>query len=231
MSEISVNEIHVGARTRKNMGGLDSLERSIQQVGVLQPIGITPAKKLIFGHRRLQACRNIGKETIPCRIFDLDSDDPVAALRLEREENEHRIDLTPSEKVELTRRIEESLAGRQGQRTDLIQHTPNLAEVEKGESRDIAAKAVGWKRETYRQAKAIVDSGDEEAVQEMDSGTAISKVYRERVSRPIDVKTFKITLYTKPEKDAELLIIKGGEEYCTQLAIALLKKAGHDVKI
>jgi len=32
--------------------------------------------------------------------------------------------------------------------------TQNFAELPQGESRDIAAKAVGWNRETYRQAKA-----------------------------------------------------------------------------
>jgi|GEM_PF-5478490 len=47
--------------------------------------------------------------------------------------------------------IECSLAGRQGQRTDL-QHPQLIADV-KGKSRDIAAKAVDLNRETYRQAK------------------------------------------------------------------------------
>ena len=49
--------------------------------------------------------------------------------------------------------IECSLAGRQGQRTDL-QHPQLIAEV-KGESRDIAAKAVDLNRETYRQLKTV----------------------------------------------------------------------------
>ena len=230
MSEVSVNEIHIGNRSRKTIGSIDSLERSIEQFGVLQPIGITPNKKLIFGHRRLQACRNIGKETIPCRVFDVAADDPVMALRLEREENEHRIDLAPSEKVEIARRIEESLAGRQG--GDQKSKDKILPiDMPQGKSSDIAAKAVDMNRETYRQAKAIVDSGDEEAIQEMDSGAAVSKIYREKVSRKIETKTIKITLYNKPEEDAEALIIKAGEDYCTKLAIVLLKKAGHNVVI
>jgi hypothetical protein len=71
-----------------------------------------------------------------------------------------------SEKVELARRIEEALGKRQGQRTDLKpkEELPqNFAEVKPGiETRDIAAKAVGMNRETYRQAKAVVDSGNRE---------------------------------------------------------------------
>lgn len=65
----------------------------------------------------------------------------------------------------MARRIEEALAGRRGsnqyqQKVD----TQNLADAPKGESRDIAAKAVGLNRETYRQAKAVVDSGNQEGI-------------------------------------------------------------------
>lgn len=42
----------------------------------------------------------------------------------------------------------------------------NFAEAPQGESRDIAAKAVAWNRETYRQAKAVVDSGNDEAIEQ-----------------------------------------------------------------
>lgn len=40
----------------------------------------------------------------------------------------------------------------------------------KGKSADIAAKAVGINRETYRQAKAVVNSGNQEEIQAKDSG-------------------------------------------------------------
>jgi ParB/RepB/Spo0J family partition protein len=112
--EVKISEIIVEDRVRQSNGWLDSLERSIEHYGVLQPIGITKDKKLIFGARRLQASKNIGKETIPARIFDIEADNVIDALRLEREENEHRKDLTPSEKVAIAMKIEELLAGRQG---------------------------------------------------------------------------------------------------------------------
>ena len=38
------------------------------------------------------------------------------------------------------------------------------------ESSAIAAKAVDWNRETYRQAKTVIESGNEEVIQQMDSG-------------------------------------------------------------
>lgn len=238
MTEIKITEVVVGNRARKGDGWLDSLERSIQQVGVLQPIGITPDKKLIFGGRRLQACKNLGLETVPARVFDIDADNPVTALRMEREENEHRKDLTPSEKVELGMRIEEALTGRVGRPgKDKAKIPQNFAELPKGESREIAAKAVDMNRETYRQAKAVVDSGDEEVIAEMDSGeksiNAAYKTVRKSKPKPTPTprQTFKVTLRNNPRIDAGQLLKKGGQTYCTQLGIALLNAAGHEVEI
>ena len=179
------------------------------------------------------------------------SQDPISALRMEREENEHRIDLTPSEKVEIAMRIEGACAGRQGQRTDL-QPRQNFAEVEVGtRPRDIAAKAVDMNRETYRQAKAVVNSGNEEIIQQMDTGEksinaaykSVSKVapipgLKTTLTRtpeynpnpePFKPKTFKITLRSNPEDDAKELLSIGGSDYCTKLAIVILKAAGHSI--
>ena len=228
--DVRVSEIIVGDRVRQGHGFLDSLERSIQELGVLQPIGITPDKRLIFGARRLQACKNIGLETMPARVFDIDADDPVTALQMEHDENGQRVDLTPSEKVEIVRRIEETLAGRHG--GDRKSSDNNLPlEKPVGRSDDIAAKAVGMNRETYRQAKAVVDSGNREIIEQMDTGQkSVSKAYEEVRPRPAP-RTIKVTLYKNPADDAEVLLLKGGKEYCTKLGIALLKAAGHHVDV
>lgn len=258
MAEINIDEIVVKDRIRQNIGFLDSLERSIQQVGVLQPIGITPDKHLIFGGRRLQACKNLGLKTIPVRVFDIAADDPVATLRMEREENEHRVDLTPSEKVEVAKRIEEITGNRQGQRTDLKpeQLPPKLEEVKKPKEREsatIAAQAVDMKPETYRKAKAVVESGDNELIHQMDTGEkSIHAAYKSILKpeqeppkpipkpqpketvdspqkEPFKPASFIITLNNNPEDDAAILLAKGGNEYCTKLAIAILKAAGHNI--
>lgn len=254
MAEVNINEIIVQDRIRQNNGWLDSLERSIEQVGVLQPIGITPDKHLIFGGRRLQAAKNIGLTTIPVRVFNIAADDPIAALRMEREENEHRMDLTPSEKVEIAKRIEESLEGRRGSNQYQQKEVPqNFADAKPGiESREIAAKAVDMNRETYRQAKAVVESGQQDIIQAMDSGEkSINAAYREvkkqapqpqpqptpTLKTPEALKakmqslTFTVTLCRNPEEDADALFSKGGTDYCTKLAMALLKAAGHNVEI
>jgi len=260
MMEVNIDEIIVQDRIRQNNGWLDSLERSIQQVGVIQPIGITSDKHLIFGGRRLQACRNLGLKTIPVRVFDIAADDPITALRMEREENEHRMDLTPSEKVEVAKRIEEAVGNRQGRRTDLKpeQLPQNFGEVKtpkEKESSAIAAKAVDMNRETYRQAKAVVESGDDKLIHQMDTGEkSIHAAYKSipkaeppkptikpqpqpkelaktPQKEPFKPTSFIITLNSNPESDAAILLSKGGNEYCTKLAIAILKAAGHSIAI
>ena len=226
--EVNISEIIVEDRVRQGYGFLDSLERSINQLGVLQPIGITPDKHLIFGGRRLQACKNLGIETIPARVFDIDTDNPIALLQMERDENDQRLPLTPSEKVEIARRIEESLAGRNHRPSE--KSTQDFAEFPRGESRDIAAKAVDMNRETYRQAKTVVDSGNHEVIEQMDSGElSINAAYENVVPRQAS-RTFKITLYKNPSDDAEVIMSKGGKDYCTKLGLALLKAAGHTVE-
>ena len=144
MMEVNIDEIIVQDRIRQNNGWLDSLERSIQQVGILQPIGITDKHLSLVdaGYRP----KNIGLTTIPVRVFDIAADDPITALRMEREENEHRMDLTPSEKVEIAKRIEEAAAGRVGRpKKDEEKIPPTLGELKtpkERESATIAAQAV-----------------------------------------------------------------------------------------
>ena len=114
-------------------------------------------------------------------------------LRMERDENEQRLDFTPSERVAIARRIEESLAGRQGNPTGANQYATgksnhdgngqNFVQFQRGKSGDIAARAVDMNRETYRQAKSVVDSGNQEAIEKMDKGELSIHAAYEQVKR------------------------------------------------
>ena len=79
------------------------------------------------------------------------------------------------------------MGNRQGQRTDIKKPElrQNIVEVptEKGKRTDeIAAEAVGWNRENYRQAKTVAKSSDAEVIRQMDSGNVfISAVYERSV--------------------------------------------------
>lgn len=80
--------------------GLDiaELAESIREHGVLQPIRVRPADRgryqIIAGHRRVAACRAVGRTTVPAIIAD-ESDTSAAVQTIV--ENLQREDLTPQE--------------------------------------------------------------------------------------------------------------------------------------
>ncbi len=93
--EVKISDIKIGKRHRKDMGDIDGLSESIDETDLLQPIGITPDYKLVFGLRRLCAYRDVMKrETIPARIVDVQS-----VLHGQFAENIMRKEYTVSERV------------------------------------------------------------------------------------------------------------------------------------
>lgn len=71
--QVPISEIVIGERHRQDMGDLDALAASIRELGLLQPIGVTEENQLVFGARRVKACRDILNWTdIPARIIRID---------------------------------------------------------------------------------------------------------------------------------------------------------------
>ena len=50
-----IANIKIGTRHRKDLGDIDGLAASIQQVGLLHPLVVTPGLTLLAGERRLAA--------------------------------------------------------------------------------------------------------------------------------------------------------------------------------
>lgn len=169
-----ISEIKVGERYRKKLGDLTDLAESMQRLGLLHPIGVTPGGHLVFGERRLRAAQSLGWEEIAARVVDVD------ALIAERDENFARLDFTPSEKVSIAAAIQARIGSRQGQRTDQ-QHVEDVPQVPPGQkTRQHAAKAAGFGNETtYRQARKVVEEGTPELREAMDDGVvAVSAAAR-----------------------------------------------------
>jgi N6-adenosine-specific RNA methylase IME4 len=172
-------------RHRRDLGAIDQLAESIKKLGLLQPIGIDPSRRLIFGARRIAAFEHLGRKSIPARIIEIDD-----LLDGEHAENLIRKQFTVSERVAIGRSMAARLGDRQGQRTDLgLQE--NFPEVEPGvQTRDIAAKYAGFGNgKTYQEAEKVCDQGVPELVALMD-GEAISVSaaahladYREQIQR------------------------------------------------
>lgn len=159
--EVPLSDIIVGDRHRKDFGDLEALARSIAEVGLLQPIGITPEAKLVFGERRLRACRDIlNRETILARIVDVRS-----ILDGEIDENCCRKPFTISEMVAVVDTLRSYSYGGD-RRSDQVRSS----DVERLTLGD-AAKRVGLgNKDTYYRAKKVVESGVNEVVEAMDLG-------------------------------------------------------------
>ncbi|SCW67741.1 chromosome partitioning protein, ParB family [Ruminococcaceae bacterium YRB3002] len=97
---------------------------SIEENGVMMPIVVRKSEdeegyEIISGHRRVFACKEIGKTDIPALIIECDDDD---AIKLMVDSNIHRTSLLPSERAYSIRMRYDAMK-RQGKRTDLDKST------------------------------------------------------------------------------------------------------------
>jgi ParB family chromosome partitioning protein len=186
--------IKVGERHRKDIGDISALAASIEQIGLLQPIGIDPSYRLIYGERRLRAFEQLGRETIPARVVHVPS-----LLLAEHAENEIRKDFTPSERVAIGKAIEDELKAteRRGRpkaddgQGDLMDQdiSRNLDEFKGRRSDEIAAKKAGFGgKDTYRQAKAVTEQAETELVDAMDRGEVAISTAAKLATAPADTQ-------------------------------------------
>ena len=98
--ERRIDSITVGVRHRKDPGELTALMRSIEEVGLLQPITVTPDGVLICGWRRLEAMRRLGRRTLSVWVRSGISDQ-LSHLLAQQDENEQRKPLSPLETAHL----------------------------------------------------------------------------------------------------------------------------------
>jgi ParB/RepB/Spo0J family partition protein len=91
-----VESILVENRFRKDLGDIHVLAKNIDEIGLLQPIVVTPDGRLIAGQRRHLAFKYLGKTEIPVHVVNLDE-----IIRGEFAENMHRKDFTASEISEI----------------------------------------------------------------------------------------------------------------------------------
>ncbi len=161
MAMVPISAIHLGERFRKDLGDLEPLAESIARQGLLQPIGINRDNSLVFGQRRLVACRDIlGWTEIEARSVDVTS-----LVEGEYDENEIRKDFTPSERVAITEAIRTFRHGgdRKSDQTDNRPVDPVRT--------DEAAQKAGFSGEReFRRAKTVVDKAAPIIVEAMDMG-------------------------------------------------------------
>jgi ParB family chromosome partitioning protein len=101
--QVSIDDIIVRKRIRRDTADIESLAESLKQYGQINPIMINKRNVLIAGERRLEAAKYLGWRTINAVISD--SPDELARLELEVEENIQRRDFTMEEIAFATKRL------------------------------------------------------------------------------------------------------------------------------
>jgi hypothetical protein len=207
---VRTSSVVIDGRHRKDMGDLEALADSIREVGLLQPIGITKDKRLVFGERRFRVFRDIlNRKEVPAVIVDLDS-----IVAGEYAENEIRKDFTLSERDSIRRAIEreekEKAKERQGTRTDRGKNiVHNSARSKDGKSRTAAAKRAGLgSHDTASKVAKVVDKGTPELVAAMDTGALSVNAAAKLVELP-------------PKKQVEVVQAKkSGDKQAVKKALA-----------
>jgi ParB/RepB/Spo0J family partition protein len=100
VEDIPIKKIvqHKNVRIRYKTGEIEELMDSIKQEGLLQPIGLIKTGEnyeVLFGNRRLEACKKLGHNYIAARLFEGRDDEDFFIANLT--ENLQRKDITVTE--------------------------------------------------------------------------------------------------------------------------------------
>lgn len=191
VERIRIDDIKVGDRVRKDMGDINALADSIRAVGLLQPVVIDSENKLIAGRRRIEACKQLGWETIPT-ITAGSVDTLVKATQAESDENTCPKDFTPEEAVLMGKRIRCAIAdinkdakkkspGRPKKGSEKHPETCGKISTPDRHARETTsrvASTVGMSGRQFEKAEAVVDSGNKQAIDHMNKTGKVDPAFR-----------------------------------------------------
>lgn len=193
------------------------LETKIEEHGFLPEhrLLVTSDKRILSGHRRWKAAKNVGLDTLPVEVVDCDSETEelerilLANKYREKTPGEIRKEKNAWEDIE-----EERAKDRQGERTDITQH---VGEGEQGEAREKIGEKIGVSAETVRRIDKVeekAEKGNEtakEQLEKLDSGEqSIRGAYQEvkeseKEDRTVETKTPTPNAWISTEtKDVEV---------------------------
>lgn len=171
---IALADVKVGARHRKDYGDLPALAASMNDVGLLQAIGLNTSHELLWGRRRLKAAEILEWATIPAVVVDCD---PADKTLIEYHENVCRKPFTVSEMVEIGKALEKAVGERRGRPSNSsVQDQSEIpricGELKPGqETADAAAATAGFgSADTYGRAKSIADCQSQLLICLVDNG-------------------------------------------------------------
>ncbi len=189
MKNTKLADIKIGKRFRKDLGDIPALAESIEKLGLLHPVVVTPDNLLVVGRRRLEAYKHLKRDTIPVSVA-ASLTELNQRIDAENEENTCRKDFLPSEGYEIARRVakaykpEADAAEKKGGRPKGSKgkkgrkSLPTNKQDESKRTGAVAAKAAGVSRPTLDKTAAIIESGDKELIAEMDKTGRVAGVHK-----------------------------------------------------
>jgi ParB-like chromosome segregation protein Spo0J len=153
---VRIESVRVLDRHRRDLGDIDALARSIDEMGLINPITLTHDARLIAGERRLAAARKLGWESIPARWVST-LDDVAERLKVERDENICRKDMTSAELASVGAALEEIERPKAAaRRAANLQTVPgNLSVEPAGNVTAKVADALGVSEGTYKRLRSV----------------------------------------------------------------------------
>lgn len=146
-----IDSIRVGYRWRRDLGDLEELTASVRELGLLQPITVSPDGTLICGARRLEVARRMGMKRVNVWVRAGISTRLQQALA-EQHENVMRKPFSPTEAAAMYRELKALMAEDAAQRQRAHQFgTPEriprsdgaaIVAAPSGDTRALAAQAI-----------------------------------------------------------------------------------------
>lgn len=178
LRRVRISDVVVGPRFRKDLGDLTAFAQSILEVGLLNPILLSPELHLVGGMRRLEAYRLLGRTGIPARVVDIE-DESLAAM----EEDRSRKPLSPTEKYAATEYLREKIARDPNWRKTAMGGKLNKAFL-RGRLEDFLAAHVRISRPTLAKIRTMVQAAERDParfgpiVEELDRDGKVDKHYK-----------------------------------------------------
>lgn len=155
-----IKDIRIGRRFRKALGDVQLLADSIERLGLLHPVVITPQGRLIAGRRRLEACRRLRWSTIPVHVVDLENVDEG-----ELAENVHRKDFLPSELWAIAKSVKKLVQTPPGRPSKTVENCHRSP----GKTRDKAAAYFGISGRHLDKIGAVCEGGFPDLIDQLDA--------------------------------------------------------------
>ncbi len=96
--KIKISDIKISVRIRIDNTDISQLKKSIDEIGLLNPIIVNEENELLSGFRRLTVCRELGWEEIDAVVLKT-SDNEVKKLDVEFHENLGRSNLSNDDRL------------------------------------------------------------------------------------------------------------------------------------